>query len=230
MEINLAQKAISLALQGLWKEANEVNLQILKENPEDVDALNRLARSYAELGNITQARATAQKVIKIDPLNSIATKCLEKWMSANSTKRGSNSLTDVNAFLEEPGKTKIVDLVNLGETKSFVNLDPGEEVKLSTLPHRVSVLTNDGKYIGRLPDDLAARLKQLIKSGNKYLVLIKSIEPKEVTVFIRETQRSEDHNGSPSFPTEKIDYVSFTPPELVHKEQPLATIEELDDA
>jgi len=67
MEATLAQKAIDLALSGKWSEAVQANIEILKENPKDIDALNRAARAYAETGNVELARKTAAKVLKIDP-------------------------------------------------------------------------------------------------------------------------------------------------------------------
>jgi hypothetical protein len=114
--------------------------------------------------------------------------------------------------------------------ENFVNLDPGEEVKLAAYSHRVSVTTCDGKYIGRLPDDISARLKYLIKGGNKYQALVKSVSPKEISVFVRELEKGPRMEGSPSFPPEKIDYVSFTPPELVHTDTPnVETTEEISE-
>ncbi len=38
---NTVQKAIEAATLGKWHEAIEINLKILKEIPDDVDALNR---------------------------------------------------------------------------------------------------------------------------------------------------------------------------------------------
>lgn len=220
MDTSASQTAINLALSGNWPEALKINLEIVSENPEDTDALNRIARAYAELGKLNEARETTKKVLKIDPVNPIALKCCEKWKSAkNNDTHTSGPASDEN-FLEEPGKTKLVTLLNLGESKIFVNLDPGNEVKLFSHTHKVSINTADGKYIGRLPDDLAARLRNLIKAGNKYQVLIKAIDAKDVKVFIRELEKGAGVKGSPSFPTEKIDYVSFTPPELIHKDAP----------
>ncbi len=230
MEITLAQKAISLALAGNWKEAIEINLQILKDNSEDVDALNRLAKAYSETGALEKAKDTARKVIKLDPVNAIAKKCLEKWSVLDGpTDIHPNHIVSSDAFLEEPGKTKLIQLMNVGDTKVFSSLDPGEEVKISSYSHKVSITTKDNKYIGRVPDDIAARLRNLIKSGVKYQILIKSVQAKDITVFIRETHRNEDSLDIPSFPTEKIEYVSFTPPELVHKEQPETTNEEVTE-
>ncbi|MEK7112986.1 MAG: tetratricopeptide repeat protein, partial [Patescibacteria group bacterium] len=79
MDIDLAQKAVAQALAGNWKEAVKLNHEILKKDPKDVDALNRMARAYAELGNTKRAKGLVEKVLKIDPFNTIASKALKKW-------------------------------------------------------------------------------------------------------------------------------------------------------
>jgi len=220
MDNTPAQTAISLALAGKWEDAVNANLEVLKDSPEDVDSLNRLSRAYAELGKIEKARDAAKKALLIDPVNPIATKCIEKLKSAKKGDFKYQSVTSSESYLEEPGKTKIVTLMNPGTDDIIGGLDCGDSVKLLASSHRVSVVTDNGKYIGRLSDDLAARLIHLIKGGNKYQTLIKSIEPKEVTVFIREIEKGLKSPNISSFPTEKIDYVSFTPPELIHKDAP----------
>lgn len=213
MEMSLAQKAISLALHGRWPEAIKVNLEILSLNSKDTDSLNRLAKAYAESGKIEDAKKASKQVIEIDPVNVIATRSLEKWQTMKDGEVRSKSFTSSESFLEDPGKTKILTLVNPGETQIITSLDSGDRVKLLPHPHSIAVVTVDNKYIGKLPDDLAARLRSLIKTGSKYEVIIKSVNTKEVTVFIR--------SDTFSFPTEKLDYVSFTPPELVHKDIPV---------
>lgn len=215
METNLAQKAVTFAIQGQWTEALAINLEILEKDPDNIDTLNRLARCYSELGQPTKARTTAQKVLSIDPVNPIALKCLAKYKNVHG---GNKRVTDINspeAFLEESGKTKIVELLNLGDKKVLSSLDTGELVKITTHSHKVSVVTSDNKYVGRLSDDIAVRIKNCIKSGNTYSALVKSATPTDVKVFIRELVNK---TKSPTFPAEKIDYVSYTPPELVHKE------------
>lgn len=233
MDNSANQKAINLALAGKWEEAVKANLEILADTPDDVDALNRLGRAYTELGKFEEARRASEKVLKIDPFNSIALKSQERLKSA---KEGSAPISNPGvvsspeAFLEESGKTKLVTLLNLGENDILTSLDPGEEVKFICYPHKISVATLDGRYIGRLPDDIAARLRNLIKAGNKYQVLIKSIATKNVTVFVREISGNPQTADTPSFPPERINYVSFTPPELVHKDIPnVETTEESSD-
>lgn len=226
MNTDLAQEAISEALKGNWKKAIELNLQILKNEPENIDALNRLARAYAETGNLAKARATAQKVIKIDPYNAIAQKALQKWKGLKKGDTYASSPSSAQIFLEEPGKTKIISLLYLGSQSVLSKLDAGDEVRLNTHSHRVSVMTLDGKYIGRLPDNLSARIRRFIQLGNSYKAFIKSADKESVKVFVRETKRTAALSDIPSFPTEKIDYISFTSPELVHKKEELQNLVE----
>ncbi|OGM15346.1 hypothetical protein A2V56_03290 [Candidatus Woesebacteria bacterium RBG_19FT_COMBO_42_9] len=221
MDIDLAQKAISSALSGFWKEAREINKKILRETPKDIDALNRLARAYAELGEITKARSTAEKVLKIDPFNTIAEKSLRKWKGFKKGETQKGSILPAQLFLEEAGRTKIVSLLNIADEKVLAKLDAGDEVSINPRSHRISVLTGEGKYIGRLPDDLSARLRKLINYGYQYKIVVKSIEEHDVSIFIKEVGRPKEFEDLNSFPAEKIEYVSFTPPELVHKREEL---------
>jgi len=224
MDSLLAQKAVGLALEGKWEDALAVNQEIISSDPTNTEAFNRLAHAYSETGNIEKAKEMAKKVLEIDPANNIAQKCLERWEVARHLDGAPSAAVSPEAFLEESGKTKIINLLNLGDSSNFANLDYGDEVFLSAHSHRVSIVDHNGKYLGKIPDDLAARLKTLLKAGNKYTALIKSIGRKEITVFIREIENKTD---MASFPLEKIDYVSFTPPELVHKQRPETSSEEV---
>jgi|SRR3972149_6246203 len=231
MDIDLALKAISAALNGSWKEAREINKQIIKVNHKDIDALNRLARAHAELGEITQAKKIAEKVLKVDPFNAIAKKSLKKWKGIKSGEAQKGTILPAQLFLEEPGRTKIVSLLNSADEKVLVKLDAGDEVPINPRSHRISVLTQEGKYIGRLPDDLSARLRKLIKYGYQYKIFVKSLEDRDVKIFIREIKRPKEFEDLNSFPAEKIEYVSFTPPELVHKKGGFTqTIEEVEES
>ena len=217
MNRDLAQEAISKALSGDWKEAVSLNKKILSGKPKDTAALNRLARAYAELGNYPSAKNHAKKVLKIDPFNQIANKALEKWSGLKKGDTGASKGVAKEAFIEEPGKTKITPLLHLGSETTVASLDAGDEVEISTSNHRVSINTLDGKYIGRLSDDLSARLRKLIKHGNKYEAFIKSSNKDDVKVFLKEKERAAELSDVASFSGDKIDYVSFTPPELIHK-------------
>ena len=222
MNIDLAQKAISSALNGNWEETVNLNRQILKSNPKDIDSLNRLARAYRELGDIEKAKKITLRVLKLDPYNKIALKSLSKWKSQATSMHFNNEDNETHSlkpedFLEESGKTKLVSLMHLGDEKVISQLDAGDLVNISPHLHKVAITTQKGLYIGKLPDDLAARIKKLIRNGYQFQTLVKSAFINEVKVFIRELSRGRSFEDYPSFPSEKINYISFTPPELVHK-------------
>lgn len=214
-----AQQAVQAALNGNWDEAIKLNKEVLKEDSKDIDALNRLARAYSEKGNFKEAKKNANKVLKIDPFNTIANKAINKWKAAKKIKTDNAKIGAPQSFLEEPGKTKITNLLHLGDAKTIAALDSGDELEIKSHMHRVNLVTSGGTYVGRLADDLASRLKNLMKYGNKYQAFVKSIEPSEVKVFVREVKRSDKLKDIPSFSSDKIDYVSFTPPHLVHKKE-----------
>jgi len=206
----LTQKAISAALAANWELAANLNKLLVKENKEDIDALNRLARAYVELGDTKRAKAAAKKVLKIDPTNPIANKSLSRWEFLSSKDKPSSDQLSGHLFLEEPGKTKLVTLIHLGSYNNISKLDSGNEVLLASHGHRVSVCATDGTYIGRLPDDISARVRKLMSMGNVYQTLIKSVDSNGVSVFIRETKRANKLTNIPSFSAEKVDYISFT--------------------
>lgn len=216
MKTNLTQEAVKCAMNCNWQKALQLNLEILSEDTSNIDALNRLARCYLEIGELKKAKETAKKVLTIDPANSIAVKCLEKYSNFTQTTKDPKKISlQLNSFIEESGKTKIIDLVNLGDKKLTNSLTVGEEVYLITHTHKVSVVNSNKKYIGRIPDDVAVRIKLAIKNGNQFKTLIKSVDKDHCKIFIRETNSK---NNFHTFPSEKIEYVSYTAPELVHKD------------
>ena len=181
MEENLAQKSIEFALCCKWKDAIKTNLEILATEPEDIDALNRLAKAYFEDGDVKKATATSKKVLQIDPNNKIATNSLDRFKQ----KQAGNKQNKNTSFIEEPGKTKITTLINLGSEEIYSCLSAGDEVFLVTHAHKVSVTTIGSKYIGKLADDLSARMRQLIKADKKFKAYIKSVSKNQVKVFIK---------------------------------------------
>lgn len=216
MNDDLAQDAIACALNANWQKALDKNLQIIQRDPTDVDALNRLGRCYAELGNFTKARESVQHVLKLDQFNKIAQKSFERWKGLKNGDVVASGPSSAQTFLEEPGKTKIVELMHLGSAETIAELDSGDEVKYNCNAHRVSITSNSGKYVGRFADDLSARLRKLVQLGYEYSLFLKSVDKTEIKVFIKEVKRPAKLSDMPSFPSEKINYIAFTPPELVH--------------
>lgn len=237
MNPDLTQQAISAALTGNWKEAVKINLAILKKSPRDVDTLNRLAHAYLETGFKTKSGEISKKVLRVDKFNTIASKSLDvlkdvKIDRSKKPKLQNTPGSSISMFLEEPGITKTVSLINLGEEKIVRSIRPGNPVKIAARGHNVAIVSVANQYLGRLPDDLASRLRPLINEGNVYSCWIRSTT-NGVKVFIRETYRCPKFRHIPSFPlTEKLAYAAFTPPELVHEEKPdvLATEYQEEDS
>ncbi len=198
MKITSSQ-AIAATLSGDWDSAITLNKSLLEDNPKDVEALNRMALAYMITGKSKSAKETYQKVLEIDPLNSIAIKNLGKIKTDSSDKESDGFTFQVNnIFLEETGKTKVVDLINVAQSEILLGLRTGQSVDLSV--KRLKIFISHGKtYIGVLPDDIGKRLIKLIKGGNKYEVFVKSSANQSVTIFIRELKRSSKFKDQPSF-------------------------------
>jgi|SRR3989344_1135548 len=206
----LAKLAIEAAVSLNWQTAAKINQKIISSTKDDAQALNRLAHAQVCLGELTKAKKTYQKVLAIDPYNIIARKNLEKITKSNGQTNGhingksiptNGNLT--NAFIFEPGKTKIISLLNLAPPAIVASLNCGDQILLNPKKHSVSITTMDGIYLGALPDDLAHRLINFIESGNKYDTFVKYATTKNLTIFIRETQRSEKFANQPSFSDSK---------------------------
>ena len=194
-----SNQAIQTALTGNWEEAIKLNKSLLIDNPKDVEALNRMGLAYTILGKSKSAKNTYQKVLEIDPLNSIALKNLKKIKNDSSKdSEGSIVIQVNNIFLEETGKTKIVDLINLAQAEILLTLRTGQSVDLSA--KRLKIFISQGKkYIGALPDDIGKRLIKFMRNGAKYEAFVKSSTHQNVTIFIRELRRAAKFKDQPSF-------------------------------
>lgn len=207
------QAAIDEALKGNWQAAIELNKQILKENPTDVEALNRLGFAYSEIRSIKEAKRVYKKVLLINRFNPIAIKNLKRIELFTEGKtpnsKGKNPIPAApikqrvnhfaSLFLEEVGKTKVVSLINLAEAKIISNLHSTDQVVLVPRRRGVAIITPTDEYIGALPDDIARRLFVLMKGGNTYEAYVKSVNRNEVSIFIRETKRQAKFRNQPSF-------------------------------
>jgi|SaaInlStandDraft_7_1057024.scaffolds.fasta_scaffold84614_2 tetratricopeptide (TPR) repeat protein len=200
----LENKAIHANLNNDWKQAIELNLEIIRIFPKNLASLNRLGVAYLKTSQAQLARKTFNKVLKLNPQNTIALKNLSKLKlqpkDTNSIEKDQPKTTLVN-FIEEPGISKIVPLIKPGSPTMIANLTIGDAVTLKPSARRIKAFSEDTKeYIGRLPDDLSLSLSKFIKSGYKYQVVIKSINPQFPQIFIQEIKRSKRLKDTPSFP------------------------------
>ncbi len=202
----LHQQAIAAALSANWEEALRINKQIFETEPQNTDVLNRLARAYFELGDLSESKRYYQQSLKYDPYNQIAIKFLKRIESFG--KKGTRNEIRINSspiqitpdfFIEQPGKTKSVSLVKVAEPQRLSLLSPGEFVKLVPKSRSISVTTPSDEYLGAIPDDLSHILLRLIKGGNKYSAFIKTIKTNSLSILIHEVFRAARFRNQPSF-------------------------------
>lgn len=225
----LEEQAIKTALSSHWQEAVELNQEILKKTPLDIDALNRLGYALFKLGKIKQARSYFRKVLKIDRYNPVANKNLKRLAKIKRIEpQKDQAPVSPSLFLEEPGKTKTVILVKIAPQKILSSLSIGQLLVLYPKRYSIEVRAEDKTYLGALPDDLSFRLIRLIKNGYRYQALIKNIKENFLSIFLRETKRGERLQGQPSFtPSEKKAYFPFLKEEvLTPKEEKEEVLEE----
>jgi tetratricopeptide (TPR) repeat protein len=236
---NLHRLAIDAALKCQWSEALEINKQIIKLEPENVDCLNRLAKAYMELGKYALAKKTYEDALKLDPYNTIAEKNIKKVASfkKNGTNGHANGLDSSQSmglhpdfFLEEPGTTRMVNLIKCAEPAKLLTLSPGQVVNLVTKNKAVYITDGHNQYLGVLPDDTGFHLRKLISGGNKYMSLIKSIKSNGLTILIKEIYRSKKFKNQASFLDQaKVLNYSSDNIALLTKEMEDAPDEEVED-
>lgn len=199
----LNSMAIDAALNCRWEEAVQLNQKILEHNPESTESLNRLAKAYFELGKYTVAKKTYNEVLRIDPYNTIAQKNLKKVSSIKKSDgvllNSSTMVISPALFLEEPGITTLVSLVKVAEPQKLLTLSPGSVVSLIEKKRGISVADSNNQYLGAFPDDSAYHMLKLLKGGNKYQVIIKSVRPNGLTILVREIHRSKKFRNQASF-------------------------------
>lgn len=198
--VPLKTQAVQTALHGDWKAAVILNQMLLEEDPNDIDALNRLAFAKTSLGEIKEAKAIYQKVLSLDTTNPIATKNLER-LSGEVVHSG-DSIQHIqvsNVFIEEPGKTKVVELINTADKKILTPLRNGEQLLLSIKRMKIFLYDAQRQYIGMLPHDIGNRLIKLIEGGNRYDSYVKTVQNTHVLILVKEVRRALRFKNQPSF-------------------------------
>lgn len=197
------KRAIEAALDSRWADATKLNRHMIRINPQNVDALARLARAYMELGRFNLAKKYYSQALKFDPYNPIASKNLKiikafKTPSSHHPPNGQGRLSP-SLFLQEPGKTKVVNLLNVAEPQKLSQAFCGMKVGMVVKNRKVIVVDESGGYFGVLPDDICHHLIRLLKGGNKYDLFIKAIRVNALSVLIKEVFRSKRFKNQPSF-------------------------------
>lgn len=190
-------QAVSASLAENWEEAVLLNTQILEEDPDNIPALNRLGRAYAELGQKESAKEVYSQVLSLDKYNAVAgrgLKTLKTLIEINKTV-----LLSDEDFIEDSGTTRSTQLVRIAEKKILLSLKCKQCLRLTPRTRLISLVTEGKETIGYLPDDLSHRLLKLLKSGYSYDACVKSFSENQVTVFLREVKRPNRLTASATF-------------------------------
>lgn len=199
---NLHSQAIISSLNNDWEIAIELNNLILKEEPNNIAALNRLARAYTELNQKESAKIVYNKVLALDKYNQIALKNLKLLPNKNSPSDISLTIED---FIDESGLTKTVQLIKIADKNTLLSLTCKQTLSFVPRSRLIAINTLEGKYLGCLPDDLSLKLHKNLKSGYKYSLCLKSATENSLHIFIREIKR-------PNRPTSGATFAHFQKP------------------
>lgn len=230
MEINqlLEQKAIDAAVNSDWKKAVKINKEMLVNTKDDVDANLRLGYAYLQSNKLRLAKKTFLSVLKLQPKNNIAEEHLERINILNSKKlkRRENCVRyNSELFIEVPGKTRAIHLVNLGRKEDLAGINIGERVILKEKRRKLEARTETKEFIGNLPDDISKRLMYFIKEKSEYCAHIKEVNLTHVVVFIREITKGKRVKNYPSFPSNPHVMLS----DIQHIDQTDAADEDIDE-
>ncbi len=198
-----SKEAITLAMEGRWKEAIAANKSILENYPDDIDAYNRLGRAYMELGEYSLAREAYTRTKEIDPYSTIAEKNLRRLAHLKETGTiPSNDFQRVEpqVFIEETGKAGIVRLYRLATKEVLAEVDAGDRVNLKIADSNLIIENLRQQYLGQIEPRHSQRLIKLIRGGNKYMATVISSADDMMAVIIRETYQHPSQEGQLSFP------------------------------
>ena len=196
-----SEQAISLAMKNRWEEAAQINREILDGFPNEVDAYNRLGKALTELGKYAEARDAYAQAVKLDPLNGIASKNLQRLgkLAAEGSAAPAPTPVDPRLFIEESGKTTLTQLTDVKRTEAATKLSAGDQLALTRRGNQVVVADAAATELGRIEPKLEQDLIRLLDLGNQYSVFVTAANEQSVHVIIRETHRSAAMGNRPSF-------------------------------
>ena len=194
------EAAIAYAFERRWDLAAEENRALLEQQPEDIEAANRLGKALTELDDPGAAIVAYRRSLEIDPGNTIARKNIARLETAapaakgkaregKARKPGGGEAIRPDALIEESGKSAVFELQRLN-TRALKRLSAGDPVQLqASEEHGLDVRSTTRAVLGHIEPRAGQRLRRLIEGGNRYEGAIRAIGDGTVTVIVRETYR-----------------------------------------
>lgn len=200
-------RAQQLALSGEWDAAVAANQEILNLTPDDVPALNRLGKALSEARRYSAAYEAYSKAVALDPVNQIAQRNVarleplkDEGGEGGVAPERRHSQVSQSMFIEEIGRSKLTELVNLAANSKIMKMTSGDLVELRVEEKQLAVYSEDGIRLGRLDARLASRLLPLIENGNRYSAAVTVVSPGLLRIIIREIYEDPRNAGRLSFP------------------------------
>jgi tetratricopeptide (TPR) repeat protein len=206
-----AEQAVNLAMQSRWAEAAELNRQIIEVSPKDIEAHNRLGKAMMEVGKYDDAREAYNHTLRIDPMNTIAQKNIQRLdkLLEEEIIDAPTSRVDPSLFIEEAGRATTTSLVEVAAGDVLAKFNPGDPVTLQVQGNVVMVVGATGESLGRIEPKLRQRLIRLFTMGNTYSAFVTSVDEQSVRVIIHETHRDPSMGNRPSFPIKGETYRGY---------------------
>lgn len=200
----MESQAIDAAIANDWEKAINLNREILKQDSHNLGAHLRLGFALLQTSQMGDAAKAYKAALKIQPRHQLALDNLERieilQKQSSGSKRQEKKNLDPNLFLDVPGKTKTVQLTNLGQKQHLADLYIGQVLELKSKKRRLEVRTFDGNYIGTLPDDISKRLIFFVENESVYGTFVKEASLSRVLIFIKEVSKGKNVQGYISFP------------------------------
>lgn len=182
---DLSKKAVKAALSQDWNTAKEINLQILDQDPQNIDAKTRLGKAYLELKEYQKARKCFKEVLAVDPINAVAKKNLEL---AKDEKRSPTVNGKIINMVQEPATSLCTsaEITAKGITASKLAMGTDLEIRVFSHMAKLYCYYKDEKIeLGVLKDPkVIKKLKEGKDMGATFSgTYVKGLD-KEITVLI----------------------------------------------
>ncbi len=212
------EQAVAHALDRDWDLAVEENRALLEDDPDDVEAANRLGKALTELDDVAGAIEAYERARAIDPTNAIARKNLARLSERKpaspkparkgskpkkSTAKRSRSRSDggdllFHTLIEESSKSAEFAL-RRPNVQALRRVAAGDPASVEPAEHGVVVKSRTGAALGTIEPRAGLRLKRMMEGGNQYAAIIRHVIDGEATVHIRETLTDPSLAGQASF-------------------------------
>ncbi len=185
----LTKRAIEASLKQKWAEAINLNCDILKAYPNNIDAKIRLGRCYLQTKEFSKAKKFFKEVLEKDPINSIALKNYDLAKNQKTECNGNGAKLSTKALLKEPGTSCESTFQVISKNVKKGDITSGEELPIKIKKNKVEIYFNKKKkavLIGEITDEYIN--KRLICASDKQasikVTYIKWTD-KDITVLIK---------------------------------------------